>query len=67
MPFVPGYDMAVVVDAIGADVAGFQLGQRVAALTVYGSFAELLVRKAEDFIPIPDTVSCRDAAAVILN
>lgn len=66
-PFVPGYEVAGVVDAIGDGVAGFKLGQRVAALTVYGAFAELLVRDAEHFLPIPDEVSDRDAAAVILN
>jgi NADPH:quinone reductase len=67
VPFVPGYEAAGVVDAIGAGVTGFDLGQRVAALTVYGGFAELLVREAEHFLPIPDGVSDRDAAAVILN
>lgn len=45
IPFVPGYEVAGVVDAIGAGVTGFEVGQRVAALTVYGSFAELLVRE----------------------
>ena len=67
MPFVPGYEAAGVVDAIGAGVTGFKLGQRVAALTVYGGFAELLVREAGHFLPIPDGVSDCDAAAVILN
>lgn len=67
IPFVPGYEVAGVVDAIGAGVIGFELGQRVAALTVYGGFAEFLVREAEHFLPIPDGVSDRDAAAVILN
>ncbi len=67
MPFVPGYEVAGVVDAIGEGVSGFEAGQRVAALTVYGSFAEFLVREAEHFLPIPDGVSDRDAAAVILN
>jgi len=67
IPFVPGYEVAGVVDAIGAGVTGFDLGQRVAALTVYGSFAELLVREAEHFLPVPAGVSDRDAAAVILN
>jgi len=67
IPFVPGYEVAGIVDAIGAGVAGFQVGQRVAALTVYGGFAELLVREAEHFLPIPDAVSDRDAAGVILN
>ena len=67
MPFVPGYEAAGLVDAIGAGVSGFELGQRVAALTVHGAFAELLVREAEHFVPVPVGVSDRDAAAVILN
>jgi NADPH2:quinone reductase len=66
-PFVPGYEIAGVVDAVGPEVKGFRVGQRVAALTVHGGFAELLVRDARDFLPIPDAVSDRDAAAVILN
>ena len=67
IPFVPGYEVVGVVDAIGAGVAGFDIDQRVAALTVYGAFAELLVREAEHFLPVPVDVSDRDAAAVILN
>src|ERR1039457_1195789 len=35
IPFVPGYEVAGVVEAIGAAVTAFGLGQRVAALTVY--------------------------------
>jgi NADPH:quinone reductase len=67
IPFVPGYEVAGVVDAIGAGVTGFVPGQRVAALTVYGGFAEFLTRGAEHFLPIPEDVDDRDAAAVILN
>jgi NADPH:quinone reductase len=67
IPVVPGYEIAGVVDAIGPGVTGFALGQRVAALTVYGGFAELLVREAEHFLPIPDGVSDVQAAGAILN
>lgn len=67
IPFVPGYEAAGVVDAIGPGVSGFALGQRVAALTVYGGFAEFLTRAAEHFLPVPEGVEDRDAAAVILN
>ena len=67
LPVVPGYEIAGVVDAIGPGVTGFTLGQRVAALTVYGGFAELLVREAEHFLPIPDGVSDVQAAGAILN
>jgi NADPH:quinone reductase-like Zn-dependent oxidoreductase/mannose-6-phosphate isomerase-like protein (cupin superfamily) len=67
IPFVPGYEIAAVVDALGPGVEGLTVGQRVAALTVHGGFGEMLVREAEHFVPIPDGVSDRDAAAVILN
>ena len=72
IPMVPGYEIAGVVEAIGPGVTGFEVGQRVAALTVYGGFAELLLREAEHFLPvpaapIPGAVSDRDAAAVLLN
>lgn len=67
IPFVPGYEIAGVVDAVGPGVGGFEVGQRVAALTVHGGFAEMLLREATHFVPIPDAVSDCDAAAVILN
>jgi NADPH:quinone reductase len=43
IPFVPGYETVGVVDAIGPNVSGFKPGERVAALTVYGGFAEYLM------------------------
>ena len=67
IPFVPGYEAVGAVDAIGPGVSGFELGQRVAALTVYGGFSEYLIREAEHFLPVPEGVSDRAAAPVILN
>jgi NADPH2:quinone reductase len=67
IPFVGGYEIAGIVEALGGGVTGFHVGQRVAALTVHGGFAERLVRGAEHFVPIPDQVSDVEAAAVILN
>jgi NADPH:quinone reductase len=67
IPFVPGYEIAGVVDAVGPGVEGFRSGDRVAALTVHGGFGERIVRDAAHFLPIPEGVSDCDAAAVILN
>jgi NADPH:quinone reductase len=67
IPFVPGYEVVGIVDALGPGVEKLHVGQRVAALTVYGGFGEMLVRDAAHFLPVPDGVSDRDAAAVILN
>ena len=43
------------------------MGQRVAALTVHGGFAERLVRGAEHFVTVPDEVSNVEAASAVLN
>jgi NADPH:quinone reductase-like Zn-dependent oxidoreductase len=67
LPLVPGYEIAGTVDAVGPGVTGFSPGQRVAALTVHGGFAERLVREAEHFLPLPDGVSDVQAAAAVLN
>jgi NADPH:quinone reductase len=67
LPLVGGYEIAGIVEAVGAGVSGFHVGQRVAALTVHGGFAQRLVRGAEHFVPIPDEVSDVGAASVILN
>lgn len=40
LPFTPGYDVVGEVQAIGAAVSGFEIGDRVAALIQYGGYAE---------------------------
>jgi len=66
-PYVPGYELVGTVDAIGSGVTSFTVGQRVAALTVHGAFAEYLVRSAEDFVPVPDGLDEASVLALILN
>jgi len=66
-PYVEGYEVVGDVDAIGKGVAGFALGQRVCALTVYGAWAEYFTRGAEDFVPVPEGLADADVIALILN
>jgi len=66
-PLVPGYEVVGDVDAIGDGVTGFAVGQRVCALIVHGGQAELLVREAAHFVPVPDGVDDADVVALILN
>lgn len=66
-PFVPGYEVVGVVDAVGAGVEGFAVGDRVAALTVYGGYAEELTRAAKEFVKVPAGLDDAAVAAVILN
>ena len=63
-PYVEGYEVVGDVDAIGEGVAGFALGQRVCALTVYGAWAEYFTRDAEDFVPGPEGLDDAEVSQV---
>jgi NADPH2:quinone reductase len=66
-PFVQGYEVVGEVDALGPGVTGFSKGERVAALTVHGGYAEYLVRGAEHFVKVPDGLDDVEVAGLILN
>src|SRR5919106_5364797 len=42
IPFAPGYEIIGIVDMIGEDISSVSIGDRVAALTVYGGYAEYI-------------------------
>lgn len=66
-PFVPGYEVVGTVDAVGPGVTNVAPGQRVAALTVHGGYAEYLYRGADELVPVPDGLDPAEVAGVILN
>lgn len=66
-PFVPGYESIGVVDAIGAGVEGFAIGDRVCALLVHGGYATHVVRRAADWVKVPDGLDDAEVVALILN
>lgn len=67
IPFVPGYEIVGVVDAIGKGVTGIFVGQRVAALTVHGGYAEYIYLPPEELIPVPNDLKAAEAVSLILN
>ena len=67
LPFVLGYEVIGDIDALGANVSGFRLGQRVAALTVHGGYAERILMSADELVPVPEGVDDAAALALILN
>ena len=67
LPFVPGYEVVGDVAALGAGVTGLAVGDRVAALTVHGGYAEQLVRPARDFVRVPAGLDDGEVVALILN
>jgi NADPH:quinone reductase-like Zn-dependent oxidoreductase len=66
-PFVPGYDLVGKVVEVGEGVDGELLGQRVAALTETGAWAEQVVLDVKKLAPVPEGVDPAEAVAVVTN
>lgn len=66
-PFVPGDEGAGTIAAVGPGVTELRVGDRVASQSLRGAYAELAVAAADRVVAIPDDVSARDAAAVMLQ
>jgi len=66
-PFVMGYDVVGEIDQIGDSVRDFQIGDRVADMTVVGSNAEYRTLRADDVARVPAGVDAAEAATLILS
>lgn len=67
VPFVPGYAIVGDVDAIGSGIQNTSVGDRVAALTVYGGYAEYIYLREDQLIPVPSALDPAEVAPLILN
>jgi NADPH2:quinone reductase len=66
-PFVLGYDVVGEIDQLGEGVSGFELGDRVADMTVVGSNAAYRTLRAKDLTRVPVGVDAAEAATLILS
>ncbi len=66
-PFTPGYAFVGVVDAVGENVDNVAVGDRVAALTNFGSHAEFIYWDAKGLAHVPETLDPAEAVTLILN
>jgi NADPH:quinone reductase-like Zn-dependent oxidoreductase len=66
-PFVPGYSFIGTIDAIGAGVKDVKVGDRVAALTKYGSHSEVIYWNAHELVHVPESLDPAEAVVLILN
>jgi NADPH2:quinone reductase len=62
-PFIPGTDFAGVVDAVGAGVEQFRVGDRALGIHLHGAYAEKSIAIAALAVKIPEAVSFEQAAA----
>jgi NADPH2:quinone reductase len=67
LPFTPGTEGAGTVEAVGPGVTTVRQGDRVASVNLLGSYAEYAVAPADRLVPLPDRVSTRQGAAVLLQ
>lgn len=67
LPFTLGSEAAGTVEAVGSGVTLVQPGDRVGSINVLGAYAEYALAEAERLVPLPDRVSTRQAAAVLLQ
>lgn len=65
-PFVPGLDCAGTIVAVGEDVSGLHVGQRVASMPANGTYAEVVVAPAATTYSLDAAVSDDDAASLLM-
>jgi len=63
-PFIPGAEVAGLVDAVGDGVTGWAAGDRVMAISRGRAFAEYCVVKASNVFSLPSGLTFEEAAAV---
>ncbi len=61
---IPGLEYSGLVAAVGADVVGWAVGDRVMGIEAGGCYADKVVTHARQALPVPPTVASVDAAAI---
>lgn len=75
-PRIPGHEVVGVIDALGDEVDGWHLGQRVGigwhggqdettGMTIDGGYAEYMVARQESLVAIPSGMSPEEAAPIL--
>ena len=67
IPFTLGTEAAGMVEAVGPGVAGVKAGDRVVSANLMGAYAGHALVNAERAVVVPDGVSTRQGAAVLLQ
>ena len=66
-PFVAGNEAAGVITALGENVTGFKVGDRVAYQGQIGAYAAERLVAADRLVPIPEGIDDETAAAILLK
>lgn len=66
-PTIMGFECAGEVEAVGEEVEGFKVGDRVVALPEFRAWSELVAVPTKYVYHIPDEMTFQDAAATVMN
>ena len=66
-PFTPGVEGAGIIDAVGSEVSGLSIGDRVAYAGQIGGYAEERLIDAGRVVKLPHAISSEQAAAAMLQ
>ncbi len=66
-PFSPGGEVSGVIESVGAEVEGLEIGQRVLASPGWGGMAEKVAVAAARVSPIPDAMPFDEAASLLFT
>jgi len=66
-PITLGYDMLGIVDKLGDEVQGLEVGQKVAELTIIGAYSEYIIINASQLILVPQEIEAPEAVSLILS
>lgn len=69
-PRIPGHEIVGVIEKIGTNVNGYEIGQRVgvgwpAGITYDGGFAEYMITSAQELVQIPEELNEIEAAPLL--
>lgn len=65
LPAIPGTEAVGRIDALGPEVTGVEVGQRVSVSGIQGAWAEYFLADAAQVVPVPGAVSDETAAQLL--
>jgi NADPH:quinone reductase len=66
-PFTPGYELVGVVEELGPGCSRLQVGDRVAALTAYGAYAERVCVPETEAVQVPEDLDPAEVVSLVLT
>lgn len=66
-PFTPGYELVGVVEQLGPGCSRLQVGDRIAALTAYGAYAERVCVPEAEAVEVPEDLDPAQVVGLVLT